>query len=400
MKFLLVVLLSPLATAGTYQNTQTSLHTIDQLQVRYAKDADDENLLWQKQIQDFQKKFPQSQKLSIPIEHQTTEALWIPQNKNAPLLILSSGIHGAEAFTGTALQRLFMQYLQQVRTLKSNVLILHAINPDGFAKFRRTNAKNIDLNRNFYGKNKNHNENHAYQKMRDILEPSNPASPSLIQRWWFFARVGCFTLWNGKKEVLGVLAGQHQSPRGLYFSGQTAQEETIAIQKWIADFSAQAPYVLHIDLHTGFGQRGKLHFYGSEEFSSNEQQDLLKKIFPLHSIDTAHNADFYVTHGDLVDWTWKHLSNKKVIPMVFEFGTLDSQTLSGGLLSLWISVIENQGHHFGYASAEDEQSTQKLFEMLFNPQDMIWQRAVLTQGLEALKQSLQNLQKVSETPSA
>lgn len=395
MNLLLLLLLSPLGTAGTYKNLQTHLHTIDQIQIRYAKDAEEESLLWKNQVERFQKKFPRSQKLFITLESGPIEALWIPQNKEAPLFILSSGIHGAEALTGTALQRLFLQHLERTTTLNANMLIVHAINPHGFLKFRRTNAKNVDLNRNFYGKNENHNYNHSYQKIRDILEPSGPVSTSLFQRWWFFARVGWMTLWNGKKEVLGALAGQHQSPRGLYFSGQTTQEETTAVQKWIEDFSAKTPYILHIDLHTGFGQRGRLHFYGSEEFSSNEQQHLLKKIFPSHIIDTAHNTDFYVTHGDLVDWTWKHFSNKKVIPMVFEFGTLDSQTLMGGLLSLWISVIENQGHHFGYASSEDEQKVQKLFELLFNPQNVEWQKTVLTQGLEALKQSLQNLEKLN-----
>lgn len=396
MNLFALLLLSSLGLAWTYQNNQTTLHTIDGLSVRYAKDAAEESLLWHKEIEALQKKFPQLKKLVTPIENDFIEALWIEQGAQKPLLILTSGIHGAEAFTGTALQRLFMQHLERTSSLKANVLLIHALNPHGFKTFRRTNAKNIDLNRNFYGPNESQNENHAYQKMRDLLEPQGPASASLISRWWFFLRVAWFSLWNGKKEVLGVLSGQHQAPRGIYFSGEKAQEETLSVQKWIRDFGAQAPVILHIDLHTGFGERGKLHFYGSEEFSSDEQKRWLKKIFPTQSVDTAQSADFYATHGDLIDWTWKQLSSQNVIPMVFEFGTMNSQTLTGGLLSLWTSVLENQGHQFGYASPQDEKSTQKLFEKLFNPQDVNWQKSVLTQGLSALTMSLQQLETQSQ----
>jgi hypothetical protein len=79
--------------------------------------------------------------------------------------------------------------------------------------------------------------------------------------------------------------------------------------------------------------------------------------------------------------------------MVFEFGALDSQTLLGGMESLWISVIENQGFHYGYVTESDKQNTLTLFQSLFNPQDEEWQKSVLKKGIDALTEALSNLEK-------
>jgi hypothetical protein len=40
--------------------------------------------------------------------------------------------------------------------------------------------------------------------------------------------------------------------------------------------------------------------------------------------------------------------------MVFEFGTLDSQTTMGSIKSLHNLIVENQGVHHGYKTKKDE----------------------------------------------
>jgi hypothetical protein len=384
-----------ICTALSYQNELISAHMVDDIKIRFPSGAQEAQSLWQEEILLVQKKWPLSQNLSAPTSSGPIHALWLPTNSKAPLLILSSGIHGAEAFTGTTLQRLFLKNLMSRSQIKANLLIIHGINPYGFQNFRRTNSKNVDLNRNFYDSSNPIPRNDAYRAMQDLIHPRNPVSTSLAAKIWFFLRVGWYYLWNGKKEVLGVLSGQSQDAHGLYFAGATPQEETKVVQQWIEKYTLNSPLTLHIDLHTGFGKRGHLHFYGSDEFSSPEQISLLKSIFPKATIDTGHDHHFYKTHGDLVDWTWKRFPQQKIVPMVFEFGTMDSQHLWGGLNSLWISVIENQGTHYGYSSLEDEKMTQRLFEQLFNPQDFNWQQTVLEKGTQELLQSLSHLEKIS-----
>jgi hypothetical protein len=357
--------------------------------VRFAATTSEETHLWKQTVDEFLAKNPPAQLL----QKESLQALYVPPTTDKRhLLILSSGIHGAEAFTGSALQRAFLQKWSSQKST-TGLLIIHILNPHGFANFRRTNSNNIDLNRNFF--NEALPTNSAYQKMQWLLEPQAPASTSALSKWIFFIKVGWFYLANGKKAILNTLSGQSHSAKGLYYAGTQNQPETLIVQKWIVQTAQDFSTVLHIDLHTGFGERGQLHFYGSEEFQKPEQLQSLQKIFPKVVINTANDADFYPTHGDFIDWTWKALPNKTVIPMVFEFGTKNSQTLLGGMESLWISVIENQGFHYGYQTDVDKQKTLTLFQSLFNPQDEAWQKAVLEQGDEALFEALRNLEKVN-----
>jgi hypothetical protein len=356
--------------------------------VRFSATDHEEILLWKQTVDEFLVKNPNAQLL----QKDSLEALYLPPTTDKHrLLILSSGIHGAEAFAGSALQRAFLQKWSSQKD-STGLLIIHILNPHGFSNFRRTNSQNVDLNRNFFSEPLPTNS--AYQKMQWLLEPKAPASTSLLSKWRFFVGVSWFYITHGKKAILNTLSGQSHSPQGLYFSGTENQPETLIVQNWILQIAQDFSTVLHIDLHTGFGERSKLHFYGSEEFRKPEQLQSLQKIFPKAEINTANDADFYPTHGDFIDWTWKALPNKTVIPMVFEFGTKDSQTLLGGMESLWISVIENQGFHFGYETEADKQNTLRLFESLFKPQDEDWQKAVLLQGEEALSEALRNLEKL------
>lgn len=353
---------------------------------QFSATAPEETLLWKQTTDEFLAKTPKAQLL----QQESLQALYIPPTSAKDrLFILSSGIHGAEAFAGSALQRAFLKTWTN-KPRATGLLLIHILNPHGFSNFRRTNSQNVDLNRNFF--NTAIPTNSAYQKMQFLLEPQSPASTSFISKWNFFLNVGWYYITNGKKAILNTLSGQNQSPQGLYYSGTEAQPEALIVQNWILQIAQDFSTVLHIDLHTGFGERGKLHFYGSEEFRAPKQIELLQKIFPLAKIDTANDADFYPTHGDFIDWTWKALPNKVVIPMVFEFGTKDSQTLLGGMESLWISVIENQGFHYGYISDEDKQNTRHLFESLFNPQDKAWQKVVIERGEAELVEALSNLE--------
>ena len=95
------------------------------------------------------------------------------------LLVAMSGTHGAEGFCGSGIQT---GWLREGRfaSLPSDtaILLIHAINPFGFAWVRRVNEDNIDLNRNFIDHNRPYPENAGYRELRDFICPSkwDPAS--------------------------------------------------------------------------------------------------------------------------------------------------------------------------------------------------------------------------------
>ncbi len=81
----------------------------------------------------------------------TIDAVYIPaQNEAKKLLIMTSGVHGMEGFTGSAVQQYFMTEVLDGEVLQNmGVLLIHAINPYGFKYQRRVSENNVDMNRNF-----------------------------------------------------------------------------------------------------------------------------------------------------------------------------------------------------------------------------------------------------------
>lgn len=67
------------------------------------------------------------------------------------MLVVSSGLHGVEGFAGSAIQHQLLSAQLESLDLPpdTGVLLVHALNPYGFAWVRRVNESNVDLNRNF-----------------------------------------------------------------------------------------------------------------------------------------------------------------------------------------------------------------------------------------------------------
>jgi hypothetical protein len=66
------------------------------------------------------------------------------------LLILSSGIHGIEGFTGSAVQLMVMEEILAPERLDSTgIFLIHGMNPFGFKYLRRFTENDVDLNRRF-----------------------------------------------------------------------------------------------------------------------------------------------------------------------------------------------------------------------------------------------------------
>lgn len=329
-----------------------------------------------------------SQPVHTTSEHLTIDSLFIEGQNHNKLFIITSGIHGPEGFAGSTLQDIYFQSLLTSEKIpETDILLIHSLNPYGYKYFQRTNPSNIDLNRNHANTQEFFSTNQAFETMSAIYTPKYSATTGLVAKVGFYCAAILKYITHGKRIILNSLSGQYQNEKSIFYGGHQLSEESQIAQKIIETYLVNKTSVVHIDLHTGFGTKNKLHFYGSDEFTSPDQLKLVQNIFPDISIDTGKDKDFYPTSGDFVDWTWKNHPQLKVIPMVFEFGTLDSQTLSGGLASLWTSVLENQLRFYGAASPHDKEIVKKRYEMLFNPQDINWQKAVIEQGFSALRKA-------------
>ena len=73
---------------------------------------------------------------------------WLGLDNPSRVVIHSSGIHGVEGFAGSAVQLALLDSELQIPP-DAALILVHCLNPYGMAWLRRTNERNVDLNRNF-----------------------------------------------------------------------------------------------------------------------------------------------------------------------------------------------------------------------------------------------------------
>ncbi len=90
------------------------------------------------------------------------------------LLLLISGTHGVEGLAGSGCQvGVLLDELHGALPAGGGALLIHALNPHGFAWLRRGNEHNIDLNRNGLDFRGPLPANPAYDALHDALLPAS-----------------------------------------------------------------------------------------------------------------------------------------------------------------------------------------------------------------------------------
>lgn len=326
----------------------------------------------------------------------TMDYFYIPQKESKiNLLIITSGIHGAEAFTGAAIQIDFLaSSLKQEWLDEMGFLVVHALNPYGYHQKTRVDQFNIDLNRNMSATAKDLNStNKSYKKLERFLNPKGLLVISYWQDIKLFAKSIWYLLTIGRKEIAqAALGGQYYKPDGIYFGGNKRQTNSAKLQQLLLKYGNEYKNIFLIDLHTGYGERGKLHFFAN---SKTFEMNGLTNLFEGYDIDLGSDKDFYETTGGMDSLLIETFKQKElVIPMTFEFGTMDSQTTLGGFWSLRNIIFENQGRLHGYANQQSREKINKDFAEMFNPSSVTWRDQVVGDGVKNLEVLSERITKI------
>lgn len=318
-----------------------------------------------------------------PLDSQLkTDVTWLrPIKPNSRLIVVFSGLHGIEGLAGSAIQSRMLMELKP--TMKSDYLFVHALNPYGFKNFRRVDRFNIDLNRNFIlNKPDFLTPNKAYEKLDSFLNPTHPAQLSFFSRFHFIFLSLQLILQHSLDSVRqSILIGQHQFPKGLYYGGSDHQYQKKIIDTLNTDIFNTYEKIVAVDLHTGYGEKGKLHILVNSKSQTSAKN--LTKIFSENRIDFGDQKNFYKVSGDLVSYLESKSSlRRNITAVVFEYGTMNSQKITGSIESLRRMVLENQKFQFGTEKSIAktlEQEIDFLFLEMFYPKDLAWRQSVLSQ---------------------
>jgi hypothetical protein len=318
---------------------------------------------------------------------------WIeakPGSRAERLLLFTTGEHGIEGYVGSAVLRLLIdEFLPALNPSTTGLFLLHAINPWGMKHRRRTNANNIDLNRNFLSPTTAFDpaSNPSYASLHPLLNPTGPVRELTRSRWAFYARLlaKAFRLGAGPLRE-ATLVGQYRFPRGIYYGGDRLQEETLTLRSLFETQLGLYDRTLHLDVHTGYGPPLSMMVVTSA--LETRASVALARAFAYPHVVKATSSEFYRIQGDMIDCIYtlarEQHPGKPFFGASFEYGTL-GESLSAELRSLHIMVLENQLHYYGAISPSLEGRIRHEFNALFAPEDLPWRLRAIESARSAIR---------------
>lgn len=336
-------------------------------------------------------KYPNAEIASIKVPEPGEDDLFIDtcyvpaQKRKERIILLMSGLHGVEGFAGSAVQQYVMKELIPTWDLeKTGVLLIHGLNPYGFKHERRVSKRNIDLNRNFSDDGALFKlKNEGYKKVYGMLNPEGKADAGSLSNRFFPVKAGYNIVKYSMKALRdAVLRGQYEFEKGIYYGGNKSEPQKAMIDTIMDGVPGEYRAVLALELHTGYGERNKMHLFPNPQ-KDKRIKGAMEEVFKGYKVDWGDQGDFYETTGDLMSYLEKKLAPKMFfVPMVFEFGTMDSQTTMGSIRSIQAVILENQGIQFGYQSDDSRKEIKDRFREAYYPSSPEWRSEVIRQVKE------------------
>jgi hypothetical protein len=178
-----------------------------------------------------------------------------PGDPDAVLLLISA-THGVEGFCGSGCQVGYLaDQLYGALPPRTGAILIHALNPYGFAWLRRVNEDNIDLNRNFQDFSRPLPDSSAYEAIHDWLVPEDwdgsgrRAADAALQQ--YIKERGMAAL------QAAVSGGQYTRLTGLFYGGTSPSWSNTTLRRILEDqFPPTAKKLAVLDFHTGLGPAG------------------------------------------------------------------------------------------------------------------------------------------------
>ena len=299
--------------------------------------------------------------------------------------MVSSGLHGIEGFVGSAIQLAWLQRLAAgaARVLHdTRFVLLHGLNPYGFAQRRRVNERNVDLNRNFLDTEEAYRGvPPGYGLVHRLLNPPRP--PGRLDA--FPLRAGWAICRHGRRTLATAVAtGQYDHPGGLFFGGREPEASTRLVQEHYRNWIGTATTVVHLDLHSGLGRWGTCQLIVEPDQAAH--LDWYRAAFrPVRTISAGDGAP-YAARGTLGAWLARHIgAGRRCRTAVVEFGTYSQLRVLAALRA------EQAAHRLGDRAYAGIAAAKHALAECFCPEDAGWREATVQLGVRLVDQALEGL---------
>ncbi len=287
----------------------------------------------------------------------------------ARVLVLISATHGVEGFAGSAIQcnRLPDLVRQLLVDADLGVILIHALNPWGFAWLRRYDHEGIDLNRNFIDFNEPLPDNSGYAALHeDLFVHISEPLHNVFVNWR--TRLG------EQAFDATITRGQYKHADGLFYGGSSASWSRQILQEACeAPILRQAERIAVIDLHTGLGP------FGHGEVINDHSPDtdgfkLACDWYGANAQSALLGESCSAPKTGLLDYYWHRLMADRGCFVTLEFGTYPLPGLLG-------FSCEEQRYHIQQLGQGQARSVQHPavtgLRDFFYPLDSSWRELVL-----------------------
>lgn len=322
-------------------------------------------------------------------EELALDAAYVGPPDAARVLVMLAGTHGSEGYAASPLLTAFLGESQQLARLQKGVgvLLLHAVNPYGFAHTLRTNENNVDLNRNFIDFSAPLPSNAGYRELHPLLLPADRS------RQGYAAAQQALAAWSAAHGQAAffdaVFNGQYDVPEGIMYGGRERQWSNLALEAVTRRFLTNARHIAFIDWHTGLGEYGKPFFLCFNEPGSPQWERCCDwwgrdAVETRSGFDGAPRPQYsgLVFHG-----MRSFCSGADFAGAVIEFGTTLPEVTIEGLL------VDNRLRFDDANALDDEErgTLRKRAMASFCPPDPDWRRRVIDAGLVISRQAFEGL---------
>lgn len=300
--------------------------------------------------------------------------------------LVVSGTHGPEGFVGAAAQiALLREVAAAGLSLDVGVVLVHGVNPWGFARVSRTTENNVDLNRNFIDWSEPPPPNVNYAALHAFMCPPNFADATLANAR---ASIAAWTEANGFEAFSdATMRGQYTHPTGLNYGGTGREWSNLTLEAIVKTHLGQARKIALIDWHTGLGDVGEpffLCFNPRDGAAWDRACDWWgrDRIETRGGFGGAKRPNYT---GLLFHGVQRFAPQAEVTGAVVEFGTLARDEVRRAL-QLDVQL------KFGDADpARDEDAAREAVLEAFSPQSIQWRRSVLTHSIDIQHRMLDGL---------
>jgi predicted deacylase len=283
-------------------------------------------------------------------------------------LLLISGTHGVEGYFGSGVETgLLREGLARRAPKSAKIIVLHALNPYGFAWNRRVNEDNADINRNFVD-HAHPPMNAAYEMLSDFIAPKS-ISPVTMKK--ANARLRDYAREHGDFALQeAISAGQYSHPDGLYFGGAQTAWSAAMLKDVFVEELAHVKRLIVIDFHTGLGKSGAAEMI-TEDLPGSTAYARARAMWGglVHSSEAGESLSAPLT-GTIDAAVAQWMKGKELTFAALEVGTAPLRDV---FLSLrkdnWLHTRATQGHH-------STKAIKNAIRAAFYPDTAEWKRRV------------------------